>query len=77
MDIKVKYTIAINYLRSVDMKFNVGSTERMIRILVGAILVSLAFTHQLGLWAWIGVVPLFTGIVRFCPLYALIKRNGC
>jgi uncharacterized membrane protein HdeD (DUF308 family) len=59
------------------MKCNVGSSERIIRILVGAILVTLAFTHQLGLWAWIGVVPLFTGIVRFCPLYALIKRNGC
>lgn len=59
------------------MKCNIGCTERSIRILVGAVLVTLAVTHHLGLWAWIGVVPLITGFIKFCPLNALIKRNGC
>ena len=46
------------------MNCNIGCSERMIRIVVGAVLITLAFTHQLGLWAWIGVVPLITGIIR-------------
>ena len=59
------------------MNCNIGCFERSLRILVGAVLVTLAYTHQLNAWAWIGVVPLVTGIMRFCPLYSIIKRNGC
>ena len=59
------------------MKCNIGCAERGIRIAIGAVLVTLAYTHQVGTWAWIGIVPLATGFFKFCPLYALIKRNGC
>jgi hypothetical protein len=59
------------------MKCNIGCTERGIRIAVGAVLLTLAFTQQVGAWAWVGVVPLATGLFKFCPLYSLIKRNGC
>jgi len=59
------------------MNCNIGCFERSLRILVGAVLVTLAYTHQLNAWAWIGIVPLVTGITRFCPLYSIIKRNGC
>lgn len=58
-------------------KCNVGCKERGVRILVGAVLVTLAYTHQLGNWAWLGLVPLITGLIGFCPLYTLLKRGKC
>jgi len=59
------------------MNCNIGCIERNLRILLGAVLVTLAYTHQLSSWAWIGIVPLVTGIIRFCPLYTFFKRNWC
>ena len=59
------------------MKCNIGCAERGIRIAVGAVLVTLAYTHQVAPWAWIVIVPLATGFFKLCPLYLLIKRNGC
>ncbi|MDX1916188.1 MAG: DUF2892 domain-containing protein [Methylophilus sp.] len=56
------------------MQKNIGSVERMIRILVGVILLGLTLTHQIGGWGWIGLVPLITGLVSFCPVYMLFKR---
>lgn len=58
-------------------KRNVGSKERGLRVLVGAVLVTLAYTHQLGEWAWLGLIPLITGLIGFCPLYTVLKRGGC
>jgi hypothetical protein len=58
-------------------KSNVGSKERGVRILVGAVLVTLAYTHQLGDWAWIGLIPLITGLIGYCPVYTFVKRRGC
>lgn len=59
------------------MKCNIGCFERNLRIVVGSVLVTLAYTHQLTSWAWIGFLPLVTGIIKYCPLYTIIKRNGC
>jgi hypothetical protein len=56
---------------------NVGSTDRMIRIGVGALLILLALVGVIGAWGWIGVVPLATGFVKFCPAYKLIGMNTC
>ena len=58
-------------------KRNVGSKERGLRVLVGAVLVTLAYTHQLGEWAWLGLIPLMTGLIGFCPLYTVLKGRGC
>ena len=58
-------------------KCNVGCCERSIRVLVGAVLVTLAYTHQAGTWAWLGVIPLATGLLRYCPLYSLLNRSTC
>lgn len=58
-------------------KCNIGCTERGIRILVGSVLVTLAYTHQAGAWAWIGLAPLASGLIRFCPAYALFKKSTC
>jgi len=59
------------------MKCNIGCFERNLRILVGTVLVTLAFTHNIGAWGWLGLIPLVSGMIRFCPLYRLLKRNGC
>lgn len=59
------------------MKLNVGGIDRPLRIVVGLALVALAATGTIGLWGWIGVVPLVTGAVGFCPLYSLLGLNTC
>ncbi|NDY92713.1 YgaP family membrane protein [Ideonella livida] len=59
------------------MKLNVGGIDRMARILVGLALVALAATGTVGVWGWIGLVPLGTGLAGFCPLYPLIGLNTC
>ena len=54
---------------------NVGSIDRAIRIIAGLALVGLAYTQTLGVWAWIGVIPLVTGIIGWCPAYKLVGIN--
>lgn len=56
---------------------NVGGVDRILRIVVGLLLIALAFTGQIGNWGWIGVVPLATGLFRMCPLYSLLGMNTC
>jgi len=56
---------------------NVGNIDRAVRIIAGLALVGLAVTHTLGVWAWIGVIPLVTGIIGWCPAYKLVGINTC
>lgn len=56
---------------------NVGTIDRVLRIAVGLLLVSLAFTGTIGLWGYIGIVLLATGVFRFCPLYRMVGMNTC
>jgi hypothetical protein len=59
------------------MKANVGGIDRVLRILAGLVLIGLAATGTVGVWGWIGVVPLATGLFRFCPLYPLLGFSSC
>lgn len=59
------------------MKCNVGGIDRILRIAVGALLIGLAATGVIGAWGWIGVVPLATGLFRFCPLYPILGIDSC
>jgi Protein of unknown function (DUF2892) len=59
------------------MAKNVGGIDRVLRIVVGLTLIAAAATGMLGVWAYIGVVPLFTSLVGWCPLYQLIGLNSC
>ena len=59
------------------MKCNVGGIDRILRILVGLALIALAATNTVGVWGWIGVVPLLTGIFKFCPAYTLLGLKTC
>jgi hypothetical protein len=59
------------------MKSNVGGIDRILRIVVGAVLVVLAVTGQVGAWGWIGLLPLATGLIGWCPPYGLLGINTC
>ena len=59
------------------MKKNVGGIDRILRIIAGIALIALTLTGMIGVWGWIGVVPLATGLMGFCPLYPLLKINTC
>jgi len=59
------------------MQLNIGTIDRAARVAVGLALVAGAYAQALGLWAWIGVVPLVTGVVGSCPLYALLGIDTC
>lgn len=59
------------------MTKNVGGIDRVLRIVVGLVLIALAATGTVGLWGYIGVVPLLTGLVGWCPPYAIFGWNTC
>lgn len=59
------------------MKINVGSMDRILRIIAGLVLIALTAAGIIGVWGWIGVAPLLTGIFRFCPAYALLGVSTC
>ena len=59
------------------MPTNEGTTDRALRVLVGLALIAMVFVGPKAVWGWIGVVPLLTGLVGFCPLYRLIGINTC
>jgi hypothetical protein len=59
------------------MKTNVGGIDRLLRIVVGLVLIALAATGTVGAWGWIGVAPLLTGLLRWCPAYPLLGINSC
>lgn len=56
---------------------NEGMVDRSIRVILGVVLVSLVFIGPQSAWGWIGLVPLITGIIGFCPLYKIIGLNTC
>ena len=59
------------------MKTNVGSLDRSLRIVAGVTLVVLAATGVIGLWGWIGIVPILTGSTGFCPAYLPFGFSTC
>ncbi len=54
---------------------NVGSVDRVIRIILGLALISLAFFGPQTPWGWLGIVPLATAILSWCPIYTLVGVN--
>jgi len=59
------------------MPCNEGKLDRVLRVLVGLVLIALAFVGPQTPWGWIGIVPLLTGIFGYCPAYSLIGVNTC
>ena len=59
------------------MKTNEHLIDRALRVIAGLVLIALAATGTVGVWGWIGVLPLVTGIVSFCPGYAIFGISTC
>ncbi len=59
------------------MPQNIGSIDRIIRIIVGLGLISLVFVGPMTPWGWIGIVPLATALLGWCPPYSLLGINTC
>ena len=58
------------------MPRNEGNIDRVLRVVVGIVLVSLALTGK-AVWGWIGVVPILTGLFGYCPAYSLFGIRTC
>ena len=58
-------------------KLNVGGIDRILRVVVGLVLIALVFVGPKTPWGWVGLVPLATGLFRMCPLYALFGIDTC
>lgn len=59
------------------LKSNVGGIDRILRIVAGIVLIALTLMGVIGLWGWIGIVPLATGLFRTCPIYSLLGFSTC
>jgi hypothetical protein len=59
------------------MAKNVGGVDRALRIVVGLVLLALVFIGPQTPWGWIGVVPLFTGLIGWCPAYLPFGIKTC
>lgn len=59
------------------IEINIHKYERVIRIVVGLALISQAFTGMTNLWFLLGLIPLITGLVGWCPPYSILGINTC
>lgn len=59
------------------MKANEGNFDRVLRVVIGLGLLSLVFVGPQTPWGFVGLIPLLTGIVGFCPLYKIFGFNTC
>ncbi len=58
-------------------KTNVGGIDRILRIVIGLVLIGLTLTGAVGAWGWIGLVPLGTAAIGYCPLYTVLGFSSC
>ena len=59
------------------MKTNMCNTDRIIRAVIGIVLIGATLSGLIGMWGWLGIVLLVTAAFSFCPLYALCGCNSC
>jgi len=67
---------SIDYTEKI-MKANVGGGDRILRITAGLVLIGLTLAGQIGVWGWLGVIPVLTGVFKFCPAYTLLGIRTC
>jgi len=60
-----------------NMNKNIGNPERAIRVGGGLLLVVLAATGTVGIWGYLGVIPMATGLIGWCPPYAMFGISTC
>ena len=59
------------------MQKNMGTADKMIRLILGALLVALALTGTIGVWGWLGLILVGTAFLNFCPLYRIVGLKTC
>lgn len=60
------------------MQANVGGIDRALRIIIGSALLLVSMTsNAIGLWGVLGMIPIISGFMRFCPLYAVVGLSTC
>jgi hypothetical protein len=59
------------------MKKNVGFAERVVRVVLGLAVLSMAFIGPKSSWAYLGIIPLVTGLMAWCPPYTLFGFSTC
>ena len=59
------------------MTKNIGFLDRVLRLIAGVLLIALVFVGPQTPWGWIGLIPLVTAFVGFCPAYRLIGISSC
>ena len=59
------------------MHRNAGTFDRTARIVAGVVLIGLAITNVIGMWGYIGVIPLLTGAIGNCPIYSIFGIDTC
>lgn len=59
------------------MKTNIHPVERVIRVVLGICIISLVFVGPRSLWGWIGILPILTGLIGWCPPYQLLGISTC
>ncbi len=59
------------------MNANVGTIDRVLRVVFGVALIAMVFVGPQTPWGWVGLVPLLTAAFRLCPLYSLLGVNTC
>jgi hypothetical protein len=59
------------------MKQNIHNVERVIRVVLGLIIFSLVFVGPKSLWGLIGILPIMTGLIGWCPPYQLLGISTC
>ena len=68
----IEATVGSHLEKEIGMQHNEGTVDRALRIIVGILLLGAAFVGPKTPLGWLGVIPLATGLVGFCPLYRLI-----
>ena len=56
---------------------NEGMKDRILRVIVGAVLLTLVFVGPRTPWGWLGLIPLVTGLLGTCPVYTLFGLRTC
>jgi hypothetical protein len=59
------------------LPMNEGMKDRILRVIVGAVLLTLVFVGPRTPWGWLGVIPLVTGLIGTCPVYTLFGLRTC
>lgn len=59
------------------MRTNIGTLDRVLRAVIGVVLLALAFVGPQTPWGYIGLIPLATALIGFCPAYRLLGIRTC